>query len=236
MSVLKLEFSNGRASLEGLQAVREALLAAGVGIGQLPLPTSAELLLKASESRALTDAETSEMLQIFELSRKDMLSYITSSGREPVIPGGGSMTSCEEGVPPYPKVYDMQRMSEQDHIHAMRKFGRLHTNSVASGPGVDEVMQLVSGGPYTWFWQHPTDGVMKISIPRVQLEGPGWWLCYGGLTPHGGFMDASHGNVVANITGPEVWHMTYPETDANPWVDAVPEVPILLQRPRLGDA
>ena len=137
------------------------------------------------------------------------------------------MTSGEATVPPYPKVYDLRAMRPQDRIDAREKFARLHVNSADDGTGVDEVMSLVAGGPWTWYFLLADNSVAELRMSRVGSTGPGWRLSYPGLTPHGGHFHAEDGLVVAYITGPSTWTMRYeaPGTAGasmlgkNPWID-----------------
>jgi hypothetical protein len=93
--------------------------------------------------------------------------------------------------------------------------------------GVDEVMTLVAGGPWTWYFLIKDNVVVELQMSRVDPAGRGWRLSYPGLTPHGGHFHAEDGLCVAYITGPEVWTMRYEApgvADAqmlgkNPWID-----------------
>lgn len=222
-----LEFSDGRAPERSLDAINQTLGSVGVRLETVRLPDSARQLRDASAHAPLSDAEKTRLLDLFSLSRQDVVRLAQAAGRTPVISDGGSLTTAEVGVPPYPKVYDLRSMDPQDRLAARNKFARLHVNSTDDGVGVDEVMTLVSGGPWTWFFLLENDVVARLSMSRVEPSGPGWRLIYPGLTPHGGHFHAEDGLCVAYITGPETWSMRYESPGIpgskmlgkNPWID-----------------
>jgi hypothetical protein len=222
-----LRFSDGRASLSDLAAINEVLGTVGVHLSHIELPEAARPLIEASARAPLSDTEKGKILELFELSRRDVLDQVHMAGRVPVLPEGGSMRSGESGVPPYPKVYDLMSMTLQHRHFARDKFGRLHVNSSDEGVGVDEVMSLVAGGPWTWYFLLQDGVVVELQMSRVESTGRGWRLSYPGLTPHGGHFHAESGLCVAYITGPEVWNMRYEAPGqlgekmlgTNPWLD-----------------
>lgn len=222
-----LRFSDGRESLNDLEKINEVLGAVGVHLSRIEMPESARPLLEASAKGPLSEAQQSQILELFALSRQDVLGQARVAGRDPVVRGGGSMTSGEPGVAPYPKVYDLRSMTKQDRLYARDKFARLHVNHTDEGVGVDEVMSLVAGGPWTWYFLLEGDVVVELQMSAVKIEGKGWRLSYPGLLPHGGHFHAEHGLCVAYITGPEVWTMRYESPGlageemlgTNPWID-----------------
>lgn len=234
-----LRFSGKPAKrLVGVDAVNAALRAAGVSIFHAPQPQPRirALLEKGTVGGLDPDTESPLILHNFQLEREDVLSIAASCGRDVAVPGGGAMATEEAGVPQYPKVYDCGGMGPPEtRGEVYRKFALLHVNSTPESVGVDEVMQLVAGGPFTWFFRNPDPelGVMMLTIPAVAAGSPGFRVCYPGLTPHGAFLSPAAGLIVAYITGPPVWNMQYADGDlsANPWVDADAEVPVLLDSP-----
>jgi hypothetical protein len=222
-----LKFSDGRASLSDLAAINDVLKTIGVRLNRIELPIAARALLEASAKAPLSHEQATRLQEIFSMSRRDVLEQARAAGREPVIPGGGSMSSGEVGVPPYPKVYDLKSMGPQDRLNARNKFARLHINSTDDGVGVDEVMTLVAGGPWTWYFLLKDNAVVELQMSRVDPAGPGWRLSYPGLTPHGGHFYAEDGLCIAHITGPEVWAMRYEASGLagaqmlgkNPWIE-----------------
>ena len=227
LEVTTLSFSDNRQSVTDFNAINETLKTAGVRLSRLALPAEASPILKLSTTSKLNEEQISNLLKIFSLTRKDLLDQISIAGRKPVVSGGGSLSTGEVDVAPYPKIYDMKAMSPQDHIYVQNKFGKLHVNSADSGEGVDEVMTLVSGGPWTWYFLLKDNVVAKLSLSRIQPNGPGWRLSYPGLTPHGAYMDAEDGICIAYIIGPKTWVMRYdaPKIEGakmlgkNPWID-----------------
>lgn len=222
-----LSFSDGRPSARRIEEINAVLRSVGVHLSRIPLPARAKPLLVASVTAPLTDVQQRELLAIFALSRQDVLEQIRIAGRKPVLPRGGRLATRESGVPPYPKVYDLKAMSASDRVWARDKFARLHVNATNDGVGVDEVMTLVAGGPWTWYFLLADGVVGELQMARVAPEGLGWRLSYPGLTPHGGHFHATDGLVVAYITGPEEWQMRYRAPGlpgsamlgTNPWVD-----------------
>lgn len=235
---LTLSYSDGRPATTGLENVNAVLRSVGVRVSTLPLPDAASPLLKTSQTRALTSAEATKVLSLFPLTRGDLLQEISKAGRAPATVNGGSLNTSEVGVPPYPKVYDMKTFTPEITASLAAKFGKLHVNSADSGMGIDEVMTIVSGGPWTWFFVLPNDVVGKLSLGQVGPNGPGWRISYPGMGPHGGFLDAEYGLVVAYAHGPENFVIRYEDPNVrgakllgtNPWIDFSSSPPKLLDQ------
>ncbi|UXI03087.1 hypothetical protein [Photobacterium sp. TY1-4] len=233
---LTLSYSDGRAASHGLQEVNKVLKTVGVRVSQTSIPSDAAPLLKVSEQRALNSAESSQLISLFHLHRGELLDQIKLAGREPEAHRGGFLSTLEIGVAPYPKVYDMKAMSPEVMHYLQEKFGKLHVNSADNGVGIDEVMTIVSGGPWTWFFVLPDNVIGKLTLGEVSYPGHAWRISYPGLVPHGGFLDAPHGLVVAFAHGPEHFVMRYEEPSVmgtevlgtNSWIDFSGEVPQLL--------
>lgn len=236
-SSLVLHFSDGSPPAVGLAAVNARLRAVGVRVSQVDIPDSARPLLRPSQTRALTAAEAAAVLDHFPLSRGALLREIALAGREPTMPRGGYLQTSETGVAPYPKVYDMRALDAPTVVFLQHKFGQLHVNSSEAGVGIDEVMTIVSGGPYTWFFVLPGDVVGLLRLGRVSDAGPAWRLSYPGLVPHGGYFDAADGLVVAHAHGPAHFVMRYEDDSVtgaatlggNPWIDFTSAAPLLRQ-------
>ncbi|WP_022669110.1 hypothetical protein [Desulfospira joergensenii] len=235
---IELAYSDRSPSTYGVNQINEVLRAVGVRVSTLPLPEAAGQILETSQSRALTTAEADELISIFSLDRQGLLEEIQRAGRVPAALHGGSLSTSEIGVPPYPKVYDMKSLSPEMTIYLQEKFGKLHVNSSEDGVGIDEVMTIVSGGPYTWFFVLPGNVVGKLTFGHVGKSGHAWRVSYPGLIPHGGFFDAEYGLVVAYAHGPEHFVMRYKEPNVqgaetlgkNPWINFSKETPQLLTR------
>lgn len=239
---LALHFSDGAATVEGLEAVNARLRDIGVRVSEVAIPEAVQPILEASRKRAVTSAESETLLRHFHLGRRELVDEIVRAGREPEMHRGGYLATSEPGVPPYPKVYDMKALDEKTAAFLQEKFGKLHVNSSDAGVGIDEVMTIVSGGPYTWFFVFDGGVVGKLRFGSVSGRGKAWRISYPGLVPHGGFFDAEHGLVVAFAHGPEHFVMRYedPSVDGaetlggNPWIDFSVRPPRLLERPRPG--
>ena len=235
---IALYYSDNSEPAYGLQAVNKRLLDIGVRVSQVVIPGNAKPILKQSEHRALSQRESDELIQYFHLGRRELLDEIREAGRKPEMHRGGYLQTSEPGVPPYPKVYDMKALDRETTQFLQRKFGRLHVNSSEAGVGIDEVMTIASGGPYTWFFVFEGDVVGKLRFGEIHENGKAWRISYPGLVPHGGYFDAPHGLVVAYAHGPRHFVMRYADTSVqgyrmlgdNPWIDYSSETPALLTR------
>jgi len=233
---IKLSYSDGKPATIGLDGINAVLLSIGVRVSKLPLPEAASPILKVSQTRALNPEEITKLLSIFSLHRGELLAEISKAGRKPEAHRGGFLSTSEVDVPPYPKVYDMKALSPEVMVYLQVKFGKLHVNSSDNGMGIDEVMSIVSGGPWTWFFLLPDDVIGKLTLGHVGLDGNGWRISYPGLVPHGGFFDPEYGLVVAYAHGPKTFVMRYIEPSVsgakmlgkNSWVDFSGKTPKLL--------
>ena len=233
---LTLSYNDGTPVTEGLDNINAVLRSVGVRVSTVFLPEASTPLLKTSQTRALTPEEATKLLSNFPLHRGELLDEIRKAGRRPEAHRGGYLTTSEDGIPPYPKVYDMKALTPDMMAFLQEKFGKLHVNSAENGMGIDEVMTIVSGGPWTWFFVLPDDVIGKLTLGYVGLDGPGWRISYPGLGPHGGFLDAEYGLVVAYAHGPKNFVMRYVEPSVsgahllgtNPWIDFSGATPKLL--------
>lgn len=235
---IKLSFSDGRNDAIGLVDINAVLSSVGVRVSTVELPEKAKPILETSKTRALDKKEASDLIAAFHLDRKGLLNQIEKADRKPVAENGGSLITGEDDMAPYPKVYDMKALSPEVTIFLQDKFGKLHVNSTDNGMGIDEVMTIVSGGPWTWFFVLPNNVVGKLTLGHVKIDGLGWRISYPGLGPHGGFLDSEYGLVVAFAHGPEKFVMRYEDPNVtldkwmgeNPWIDFSGEAPELLEK------
>lgn len=235
---IKLSFSDGRTDVVGVESINAVLRAVGVRVSTVNLPKEAMPILEASKTRALNKDEADKLISIFYLDRKGLLDQIEKAGRKPEANRGGYLSTKEEAMSPYPKVYDMKALSPEVTVFLQDKFGKLHVNSSDNGMGIDEVMTIVSGGPWTWFFVLPNNVVGKLTLGHVGLNDLGWRISYPGLGPHGGFLDAEYGLVVAFAHGPEKFEMRYEEPTVklskwmgkNPWIDFSGKTPKMLKK------
>ncbi len=233
---LTLSYSDGRPVTTGVDNVNAVLYSVGVRVSTLPLPEEATPILKTSQTRAINPDEATKLLSIFSLHRGELLDQISKAGRKPEAHRGGFLSTSEGGNAPYPKVYDMRSMTPEVVAWVQDKFGRLHVNSADNGVGIDEVMTIVSGGPWVWFFALPNDVVGKLTLGHVGLDGQAWRISYPGLGPHGAYLDPEYGLVVAYAHGPEEFVIRYEEPsvegtkllNTNPWIELSGETPKLL--------
>jgi hypothetical protein len=236
---IALYYSDGSPPSLGLDAVNAQLMSVGVRVGLVSIPDAAAPLLRVSRSRALTAAESAGLIDLFRLDRRDLLAEIARAGRQPAVAHGGRLQTSEKNVLPYPKVYDMRALDESWVVFLQHKFGRLHVNRSETGEGIDEVMTIVSGGPYTWFFVLRDGVVGKLRLGAVDWGDRAWRISYPGLVPHGGYFDAPHGLVVAHAHGPEQFVMRYKDPavagsktlGGNPWIDFNAPRPVLREHP-----
>jgi hypothetical protein len=237
---IALYYSDGSAPVQGIRAVNNELENIGVRVSQVDIPDAARPILDASTERAITSREADQLIRNFHLGRRELLREIKAAGRSPAMHRGGYLQTSEANVAPYPKVYDMKALDHDTTVFLQHKFGKLHVNSSDSGVGIDEVMTIVSGGPYTWFFVFENNVVGKLRFSAVTADSKAWRISYPGLIPHGGYFDADHGLVVAFAHGPKYFVMRYQDDSVdsyeslgdNPWIDFSKEEPPLLLTPK----
>lgn len=235
---IKLSFSDGREDAIGLADINAVLRTVGVRVSTVKLPEKTKPILETSKTRALNEEEAKSLIAAFHLDRNALLNQIEKASRKPAAKNGGSLTTSEDNMAPYPKVYDMKALSPEVTVFLQDKFGKLHVNSADDGMGIDEVMTIVSGGPWTWFFVLPDNVVGKLTLGHVESDGLGWRISYPGLGPHGGFFDAEYGLVVAFAHGPKKFVMRYEDPGVefnewmgkNPWIDFSDDTPKLLEK------
>merc|ERR1719231_2232686 len=115
----------------------------------------------------------------------------------------------EEGVAPYPKIYDVGECSQTDKAFLVNKFGRLHFNFFQGGNrnGVDPKQQP-DDIPWYWFFYMGDGVVAKLALePGTEV---GLELSYPGIWPHGAAFYANQGRCVAQIScSRSPWHLRY---------------------------
>ncbi|PQQ23993.1 hypothetical protein [Photorhabdus hindustanensis] len=234
---LVLFYLDGRQPTVGIENINKILFSVGVRVSTVPIPEEAKPILEVSKTRTLTGEESEKLISLFSLHRGELLEQIRLAGRQPEAHRGGFLSISEIGVAPYPKVYDMKAISVEARKTVLEKFGKLHVNSSEDGMGIDEVMTVVAGGPWTWFFRLPDGEIAKLSIGRVETGDPAWRLSYPGLGMHAGFLDAKDGLLVAFAHGPKHFVMRYDEPSvdsaemlgANPWIDFSGDIPKLVK-------
>ncbi|ALF90371.1 MULTISPECIES: hypothetical protein [Ralstonia solanacearum species complex] len=238
MNTVKLQFSDGRSDVTGVENVNAVLRSVGVRASTLPIPEEAGPILKASRTRAISEEEQSRLIAIFSLNRAELLEQIRLAGRTPEVHRGGYLSTVEGDTPPYPKVYDMQALTPELRAWVLNRYGRLHVNTSDNGAGIDEVMTVVSGGPFTWVFVLPDGVLARLTVAPIEPDGPAVRLSYPGLGMHAGYMDPSHGLIVAYAHGPETFAIRFGEPgiphaellNTNAWVDFSGDIPRLLDK------
>lgn len=234
--MVNLHFSDGRKSLEGIDQINDVMRSIGFHMSRVDIPEAAKPLIDAAATRPTTEEEQKKLISLFHLHRGQMLDYIKLAGRAPHMYRGGYMGITERGSKPYPKVYDLKAMSPEMKMHALTKFSRLHVNVEENGVGVDEVMTIVGGGPYNFFFVLPDGVVTKIYIDKVTSKDQAVRLCYSGLTLHAALMNADYGLIVAFACGPKEFDQVFDDpsvnypalSNTNPWINYDQEIPRLL--------
>ncbi|SJZ56137.1 hypothetical protein SAMN02745126_01631 [Enhydrobacter aerosaccus] len=174
-------------------------------------------------------------MALFALHRGQLLEEIAKAGRQPEAHRAGYLTTSEIGDAPYPKLFDMKAIPAGVLPVALSKYGKLHVNTSDSGVGLDELMTVVSGGPWIWFFRLPDNEIVKLSVGPVRVEGKAFRISYAGLVPHAAFLSAPYGLTIAYATGPKNFVMRYDDPSVagadtlgtNPWIDFTGSVPEL---------
>lgn len=233
MNFVKLQFSDGRPVVEGIDNVNAVLRSVGVRASTVPIPEEAKPILKASQTRAIGEEEQNKLISTFSLNRADLLEQIRLAGRTPEMRRGGYLGTREGDTAPYPKVYDMKALTPEMRTWVLNRYGRLHVNTSDNGAGIDEVMTVVSGGPFTWMFVLPDGVLARLTVYPIEQAGPAVRLSYPGLGMHAGYMDPDHGLIVAYAHGPENFVIRFEEPsvphaellNTNAWVDFSGDTP-----------
>ena len=233
---LRLQFSDGRPDAMGFEDVNAVLKQIGVHGSLVAIPKKVKPLLELSSKRALTADETKIVSSFFPMDRKSPLKQVKLAGKVPVIAGGGSLGTIEVGNTPYPKVYDLMSWSPEGQADGLRKYGTLHVNSSDDGTGIDEVMTVVAGGSFTWFFVLPDNTMIQLTVKRIGKNDKAVRLSYPGLGIHAGYMNPTDGLIVAYAHGPKDFVMRYKSPGVrgekflgtNPWVDFTTPRPTII--------
>ncbi len=238
MSFVKLQFSDGRPDVDGIDNVNFVLRSVGVRASTVEIPEEAKSILAASLTRPTGETEHAKLIELFKLDRRDLLEQIELAGRTPEMRRGGYLGTREGDTAPYPKVYDMMAIDQDARAWVLNRYGRLHVNTSDDGVGIDEVMTVVSGGPFTWMFVLPGGVLARLTVQEISPEGPAVRLSYPGLGMHAGYMDPARGLIVAYAHGPESFTIRFEESavahsellNTNDWVDFSNEMPTLRSK------
>lgn len=233
---LRLQFSDGRPDVWGFKNVNAVLKQIGVHGSLIEIPKEVKPLLKISSKRGLTIEEAKKVSLYFNMDRKSLLEQVSLAGRTPVVSEGGSLGTIEVGNTPYPKVYDLMSWSPEGQADGLRKYGTFHVNSSDDGTGIDEVMTVVAGGSFTWFYVLPDNTMVQLTVKRIGENDKAVRLSYPGLGIHAGYMNPKDGLIVAYAHGPKDFVMRYKSPGirgekylgTNPWVDFTAPRPMII--------
>jgi hypothetical protein len=89
--IVKLQFSDGRSNVTGVENVNAVLRSVGVRVSTLSIPEQAKPILKASQIRVITPDEQNELISIFNLHRGQFKS--ASWLGAPHTPRGGCLST-----------------------------------------------------------------------------------------------------------------------------------------------
>ncbi|WP_342609158.1 hypothetical protein [Vibrio tritonius] len=208
--VVRMQFSDGRSDVVGIDNVNTVLRVVGVRASQVDIPKEAKSVLKAINGRTFTDEEKSQLLKIFSLNRAQLLDQVRLAGREPAYPRGGYLEIEAVDAGTYPNVNDLKTLSPSIRSMVNQRFGLLHVNTWDDGTGIDETMTVIAGGPFTWFFVLPDGVVSKVTAEVVEPTGKAFRISYPGLVIHGGFMPED-GVAIGIAHGPKKFRIRYEE-------------------------
>jgi len=204
---MRLDFPDSRASATSFDEVNASLAAYGSRLWPLEVDGApAEIRILLAQPR-LTKAEADRVTAHFLLSRERLLQIIAEAGRNPHVPGGGSMTPFVENHGyAYPQLY-----LARDGVD-YRRFDRFHVNTADNGVGVDEIGQLLHGGGIRIVQRRPGLGVATLHL-ACPSEDRGWIVTYDGGSSHIGSLSAASPGTkfLMQVIGPERWVMRYDE-------------------------
>lgn len=184
-----------------------ALAPYGSRIWSLDLSDSPDNVRQLLDRVTLDVAESTRVQNHFLLSRERLLEIIDEAGRTPQVEGGGEMSTLDLSHNVlYPELYIVVPGIDYS------RFDRFHVNVSPEGIGVDEVMQVLSGGGVRLLQHLPDLGKITLDID-CQEQKSGWILTYDGGYPHiGSISQARDGTkVLMQVIGPAQWEMKYEE-------------------------
>ncbi len=204
---LRLMIESTDMSWTAVDDVQEQLRQIGIGVWPLDLrdvPADIRGLL-AEEN--LTDEETARARDHFLLSRERLLDLVAESGRMPNVPGGGAMeTNVANQAYGYPQLWVVQ--GDVDYT----RFDVLHVNTSDDGVGVDEVLQMVSGGGVVVRNRRPDGRIYNLRLDCLSADAC-WMFSYDAGEDHvGSLSSATPGTkLVVQAFGPSEWSLRYTE-------------------------
>ena len=190
-----------------VEEVQAQLRQIGIGVWPLELsevPADIRGLLAQDN---LTDEETARARDYFLLSRERLLELVEESGRTPNVPGGGAMeTNVANQAYGYPQLWVVQ--GDVDYT----RFDVLHVNTSDDGVGVEEVLQMVSGGGVVVRNRRPDGRIYNLRLDCLSADDC-WMFSYDAGEDHvGSLSSATPGTkLVVQAFGPAEWSLRYTE-------------------------
>lgn len=198
-----------------------------IGVNIKPFPVDERIKNADIRSKIIAGSATQdEILSELNIhSKKEWTKIIQDGKREPMYEEGDMLlATSEEGVPPYPKIYDLGQSDDVVKAFLVNKFARLHFNFWQGGNmsgvdpdvlpmSVDERMVLLPRPdqddiPWYWFFYMGDGVVSKVSLePGTDV---GIEMSYPGIWPHGASFSAKKGTCHAQICCANTpWHLRY---------------------------
>jgi len=201
---LRLERADGFASVE-IEAVNAALARFGAMVWPLDLSGVASDIRGLLARPTLDAAEVERIKAALLLSRETLLGKLAEAGRSPHVPGGGAVeTAVANHGYSYPQLFVVEAGADYT------RFDRFHVNVAEDGTGVDEVMQILSGGGVRILQRLPDGEAVTLTLDCPSAE-QGWTVTYDGAVPHIGSMSSAAPGTKAlmQVFGPARWTMRY---------------------------
>jgi len=204
-SDLYLIRSMGGPPLTDLDAVNVVMAEVGTRVWPLGLRAVPDAIRSLLARPVLEEAEVERIKTHFLLSRERLLALIEAAGREPHVPGGGELetyvTSHGYG---YPQLYVAEAGVDYS------RFDRFHVNRAPDGNGVDEAMQMLSGGGVVIVRRKPNGETLELTLNCPSPED-GWIATYSGWEPHMGKLSGAQPGtkLLVQVIGPREWSIQY---------------------------
>jgi len=201
---IRLEFAGGRPPVTDLTHINETLHPVGFRAWPLDMSGVPDKIRQLLAQPALDDAQATPVKQHFLLPRERLLEIIRDAGRTPQVSGGGELSTFDTGNSvTYPQLFVIGPGTDYT------RFDRFHVNATDDGSGLDEVMQVLSGGGIRVLQHLPDGEQFTVSIDTADEHG--WIVTYDGGRPHiGSFSYAQPGTkILMQAIGPPRWHVTY---------------------------
>lgn len=206
-SGLRLEIEGTGTVWTAVDEVQAELRQIGIGVWPLDLSDVPDDIRRLLARDDLTEEETARARDYFLLSRERLLELVAESGRAPNVPGGGALeTNVANQAYGYPQLWVVQ--GDVDYT----RFDVLHVNTSDDGVGVDEVLQMVSGGGVIVRNRRPDGRIYNLRLDCLS-EDACWMFSYDAGEDHvGSLSSATPGTkLVVQAFGPSDWSLRYTE-------------------------